>query len=139
MLATLIGALTSRLAGPAATALALALALVAVGQCTAKNAEARRADRAETARDMARANLSTCQTNTRTLETTIAGQNAAIDAFKREGEARAAEIAKARQAARSEAERADKAAATLAKLKPAGIDICARMLAVDEAVKEIGR
>lgn len=139
MIAPIIEALTSRLAGPAATVAAVVLAGVAVSQCSEKNAEARRADKAESARDLAQANLSTCRSNGAALEASLKGQNDALDAFRREGEARGAEVARARQAAAKEAERADRAAATLAKLKPAGVDLCARMLAVDEAVKEIGR
>ncbi|MFN3585204.1 hypothetical protein [Phenylobacterium sp.] len=139
MLATLIAALTSRVAGPAATAVALVLALIAVGQCSEKRAEARRADRAENARDLAETSLATCRSNTRALEASIAGQNAALERLGRETEARTAEIEKARQATRQEAERADKAATALARLKPAGADLCARMLAVDEAVKENAR
>jgi hypothetical protein len=62
-----------------------------------------------------------------------------VDAFKADSDAMAVAVAKARQATRHEAERADRAAAALARFKPAGNDVCARMLAVDAAVKEIGQ
>lgn len=135
----IIGLLTSRLAGPAASIAAVILLALCVGQCTRAVKAEHRADRAEKATVAVRRDLGTCRANGAALEAEIASQNAAVDAFKREGAAKVAEIAKARQATRQEAERADRAAAALKRLKPAGNDLCARMLAVDEAVKEIGR
>ena len=139
MIATIIAALTSRAAGPLGAVLALVLALALAGQCASTHAETRRANRAENALELARTELSSCRFETRSLEASVAGQNAAVDAWRTEGEARAREVEKARQAAKSEAERADRAAAALARLKPVGSDLCARMLAVDEAVKEASR
>lgn len=130
MIPLILGALTSRLAGPVATAGCVVLLALSVGQCT-------RAVKAEHALKGARSQLAACHQNVGALEGSIARQNAEVATWKAEGERRAAEMEKARLAARKEAERADKAADMLAKVKPAGNDVCARILAVDAAVKEI--
>lgn len=139
MIPLALQALTSRLTGPIALFICVLLAFALLGQCQATG-QAKRA-LAKSQKEVARLDrdLGTCRANGAALEAAIAGQNAAVDAFKREGEAKVAEIAKARQATRQEAERADRAAASLKRLKPAGGDVCARMLAVDEAVKEASR
>lgn len=128
--------LTSRAAGPVASVIAILLLFALLGQCQATGSAKRALAKSEDQVVAVKADLSTCKANTSALEASIAGQNAAVDAFKREGDAKAAEAARARQATRHEAERADRAAAALARFKPAGNDLCARMLAVDAAVKE---
>jgi chromosome segregation ATPase len=139
MIATIVGVLTSRLAGPIATTAAVALALALGWQTFHLSMTKGSLERSEKRAETLTTDLRTCRGNTRALEASIASQNEALTAMQREGEARAAEIEKGRQQARKEAERADRAAAALAKLKPAGNDLCARMLAVDEAVKEATR
>lgn len=139
MIAFIIKALTSRAAGPigAAVAVALGLALafahvqLGVTRAALKAAEAK-VERTET-------DLRTCRGNVAGLRASLDAQNAALTAMERDGKARAAEVAKARQATRQEAERADRAVVKLAALEPVGNDLCARMLAVDEAVKEATR
>lgn len=133
------GYLTSKLAGPIASVIAILLFCALLGQCQATGSAKRALAKSEKQVVAVRSDLLTCKANTSALEASIAGQNAAVEAFKADSDARAAEVAKARQATRHEAERADRAAAALARFKPAGNDLCARMLAVDAAVKEIAR
>lgn len=136
MLSAIVGALTSRVAGPAASAVALALALVAVGQCSEKQAEARRADRAEGAARLANQDLTACRGNSARLQAALNDQNASIEAAREEGDRRA----QAAESALAEAERGR--AATEARIKrlltnpPAGIDACARMESADRNVME---
>lgn len=137
MIALIWGALTSRVAGPVATAAAIALAAALAWQTFQLSMTRGALEKAQDRADAVERDLRTCKANTQALEASLAGQNAAVDAWKAEGDARSKRIEEARQEARAEASRADRAAAALAKLKPTGADLCARMLAVDEAVKEI--
>lgn len=139
MIAIALKALTSRLTGPIALFVCVLLAFALLGQCQATGAAKRALAKSQAEVKRLDRDLTTCRANGAALEASIAGQNAAVDAFKRESDVRAKEVAKARQETRQEAERADRAAAALRGLRPAGNDLCARMLAVDEAVKEIGR
>lgn len=136
---SLIGLLTSRIAGPVASFVAVILLAVALSQCSARHAAERQLVNAERALVNARRDLGTCRANTAALEGAVVRQNAAVAAWKAEGEARAAEVAKARLAARKEADRADHAARLLSQVTPAGNDVCSRLLSVDAAVKEIAR
>lgn len=135
----IIAVLTSRLAGPIAAGVGVLLAIaLAVSQIQLHATRADLKAAGERIEALSR-DLGTCRANTAALEASIRGQNAAVAAWKAEGDARAAEVAKARHATREKAARADRAAANLAALKPVGNDLCARMLAVDEAVKETSR
>lgn len=136
MIATIIGALTSRIAGPAATVAAVILAGVAVGQCSEKNAEARRADRAENAAEVATANLSTCRSNVSGLQASIDGQNALLAAKSAEDAQRLAEAGKRLSEAQRGRDGAEARAAALLKNPPAGVDACARAMTAFQAVKE---
>jgi len=135
----ILGALTSRLAGPLASVAAVILLGLAVSQCAGRVKAERSLARAEKQIVAVKRDLGTCRANTAALEAGIRRQNEAVAGWKAEGDRRAALIEKARQQTRKEAERADRAAAALAKVKPAGNDVCARLLAVDEAVREIGQ
>lgn len=139
MIALITKAITSKLAGPIALGLAIVLLTGLVWQSSQLSLTRGELAKADERIETLGRDLSQCRVNIGTLEDAREVQNAALDAFKREGEAKAAEVAKARQASRQEAERADRAAAALRRLSPAGLDVCARMLEVDEAVKELAR
>jgi len=118
----MMGLLFHRFAGPVATAAATILALLLAVVLVQKAAETRRADRAEKRvvavvkeRDRALSDLGACRTNTATLETVIAAQNAAVDRLGKAGDrmARAAETA-VRDARRAGEAHRDAAARTLA-------------------------
>lgn len=136
MIATILAALTSRLAGPIASGLALLFLALALTQCAGKTVQTHRADRAEAALDTARADLTRCQGNARTLEGSIRAQNAAVDTLRAEGDRRAAEAAKAISEAAKGRASAEARAAKLLSRPPAGIDACARAMSAFEAVKE---
>lgn len=131
----IIGLLTHRLTGFFGAGAAIVLA-VALGWQTMQLAGARNALKAVKV-DLVtvKADLRTCQTNRAVLTDAIAARNAEIGRQKAESDRRAADLAKARQSAEKEAQRADRAAAKLAGFRPTGSDVCARLLAVDEAVK----
>jgi uncharacterized protein HemX len=137
MIAAILSALTSRLAGPIASAVAVALAVaLGISQVQLHGARQDR-DRYERQATAARADLSTCRSNAKALSASIDAQNRALAGLKAAGDRKAAEAAKALQAAKSEAEKAKRAAAALASFKPAGADLCARMLDVDDKVRSL--
>jgi low affinity Fe/Cu permease len=110
MIALAWSALTSRIAGPIASAVAVALGLwLAVvliqngglkGEVTARTAE----------RDAAIANYARCQSNRITLETAVSSQNAAVEAWRKEAADRSREAEKAMQRARAGAVEANRRA-----------------------------
>ena len=134
MIATIAGALTSRLAGPVAAAAAIALALVSVGQCSAKNTEARRADRAEATLATELVNLDRCRTNVAGLEASVGAQNARIEAVRAEGQRKTEEAENALAAAQKGRAAVEARVASLLRDRPAGADACARMESADAAV-----
>lgn len=137
MIVAIMGALTSRAAGPLASVLCLVLAMALLGQCSAAGSAKRALAASEKRLVASQRDLGTCRLNVAERDASIDRQNEAVAALERASEARVAEIAKARQVTRKEAERADAAAAQLAKVKPVGIDQCARLLDVDARVREI--
>ena len=114
MLAMLLSAVTSRLAGPIAIAGCAVLALMLVGakletgrvrgDLKAQVAESKRLDAA----------LTTCRGNVTTLEGSLRLQNDAVAAAKTEGERMAANAERAASDARKAREEADKIARRLA-------------------------
>ena len=135
MFAIVWRALTARLAGPVATAAALALLLLCVSQCSGKQAETRRADRAEDSLKTERENLQTCRRNVGALDAAVKRQNAQVDAAGRESAQRlqAAERELA-DALKGKAD-VERRVAALTK-RPAGADACARMESADRNVLE---
>lgn len=135
----MIGLILARLAGPvvgpAATIVAVIALGLAVSQCSGRVKAERLANKAEAARVAAVADLRTCQANRAALTTAIDRQNAAVDALKREGEAKVAESRKAVSAARSVAESHRREAARILAAKPKG-DACS---AADALVLEVVR
>lgn len=119
----LVSLITSRLAGPVASGVAILLLVFGLVQCAEKRHETARADKAEATRKLAEAGLKACQTNRQALEASLATQSAAVDALKRASEARVAQSAKAVSAARAVAEGAHRHAAALMAEKPKG-DLC---------------
>lgn len=110
MIALVWGALTSRLAGPIAAAVAVALAcfLIAV---SLQNVGLKAAVRKATAqRDAAIASYAMCQANRVTLETAVASQNAAIEAARADDARRMREGAEAMRRARAGAVEANRRA-----------------------------
>lgn len=122
----LIGLLTSRIAGPVAGFVAVILLALCLGQCTrAVKAEGKLA-RAQDAAAASARDLATCQTNTTSLRSAIAAQNAAVADLKAQGAARLAVSDKAARDARAVAESLRRRARdVLAEpAPPLGEDIC---------------
>lgn len=84
-------------------------------------------------------NYATCQRNEKTLSDTLTASQFAVDAWKRDGERRDAEVAKARQAAQKSALAAQAAADRLQAFQAKGADVCTRLLEVDKEVRETTR
>lgn len=104
MIGLALSLLTSRVAGPVASVVAVVALGLAVGQCSGRVKAEGKANKAEAARVLAVASLNTCKANVTGLTDAIGAQNDAVEALKREGEARVAESAKAARSARAVAE-----------------------------------
>lgn len=124
MIATIFGALTSRMAGPIATAVAVALALALGWQTFQLSMTKGALKRSQAQVEKVEKDLRTCQSNVATLDEARKRQNAAVAALKRDGDARVAESAKAVSAARKTADGYRKEAARILAAK-AGPDACA--------------
>lgn len=129
------GFITSRLAGPIASAIAALLlaALIWVGiDSLGKNAVIGelRGDKARLTRerDEARSDLSQCRTNRITIEESIRRQNAAVAAAQAEGERRNAELQRAATDARQRATDAQARARAILS-RPGTGDACADAIA----------
>lgn len=135
MLSGIIGALTSRLAGPLATAAAVALALALGWQTVqlhfARSALEEAADRIE---DLNR-DLGQCRANNATLSGSLARQNAALSARSAEDAQRLADAGKRLSEALKGRSDAEARAAKLLKAGPVGIDACARAMDAFDKVK----
>lgn len=107
------------LAYAATLAAALALAF-GVSQCSGRVKAEHRAETAERAVERTARDLRTCRGNTDALKASIAAQNEAVAALKREGEARVAESRKAASQARAVAESYRRSAAVILAAKPKG-------------------
>ena len=107
----IIARLTSKLAGPIASGLCLILALARAWVIVSKNGaldEVRGQIRTVTTeRDNAKADLNQCRANRLTLEEATQRQNAAVDAAKAAGDARAAALTKAADQAKATAQAAN--------------------------------
>jgi hypothetical protein len=134
MLAVAWGFLTSKFAGPAASAVALALALLLIGREAyhdgvhlADHREVatitRARDAAITERDGARRDLGTCKGNASTLQAALDTQNGAVAAVAAAGAARTAAANKALGDARTATLNAQSRIAAIMATKP-GPDTC---------------
>lgn len=103
-----------------ATLAAVVALAFGVSQCSGRVKAEHRAEKAEKAVERTERDLRTCRGNTDALKASIAAQNAAVDALKREGEARVAESRKAASQARAVAESYRKSAAAILAAKPKG-------------------
>lgn len=123
--------------GASAAAVGLGVALLVSG-ARLKDAQAAR-DHLQIAIDQPvtgwAARLTTCQNNTATLQASITGQNAQIDALKAEGVRRTAAAAAALADAQKETVKARANAAEI--MKPlVGVDTCQRVNEADERLLE---
>lgn len=125
--------LTSRLAGPIASTLALVLTLFLVATCTQKAALDRRVDTLTAQIDDPktgwRARLSQCKDNVTVLDAAVAGQNASIAAMKAESDAASARAAEAVKAAQVASTKARRDAVAIMARRPTG-DVCESALAL---------
>lgn len=134
-----IRALTSKLAGPIATGVAILL-LLALAWQTAQLASTRsslkRAESRITALDR---DLSTCRANVSTLDAARKRQNELLAARSAEDAQRLADATKRLSEAQQGRERAEARAAKLLKVGPVGVDACARAMDAFKTVKEQAR
>lgn len=78
--------------------------------------------------------LADCRAEGARLAAALALQNAAVSAMRAEGEARGRALSATLEAAEDEARSADRRAARIAAIEPAGADACARLLDVDRKI-----
>lgn len=135
-MSTLLGLLTSKIAGPIGAGLSLLLLillLTSCGQLKAKDGVIRDQERRITS---LRADLLTCQDNTGKLEASIAAQSASVAAFAEEQARRQREAETAVSEALRGRKDAEARAARLRAHQPQGVDLCARVVSADDAVLE---
>ena len=101
MIALVWSALQSRLAGPIATAVAVALACFLLAASLQVVGLKHKVGKLTAERDAAIANYARCQSNRVTLETAVSSQNAAVEAWRKEAADRSREAEKAMQRARA--------------------------------------
>lgn len=131
--------LTSRLAGPLASGVALLLLVLLVSTCAGKAHQTRRADAAEMALSIAQTDLTRCQDSRKDLEGKIAVQNAAVEGLRHEASIRTAAAENAVTEALKGRAGAEARAAKLLNTPPAGLDACARAMSAFDAVKDAVR
>lgn len=118
------GIITSRLAGPIASGVAVLFMALAVGQCTrALKAEAR-LTKAEATAQRALADFTTCKANHASLEAAQKAQSEAVAALKADSARMVAQSAKEARAARSVAESYRRQATEVMASRPASDDLC---------------
>lgn len=125
---TLIKLITSKLAGPIASGVAvlLAIALLAVSVKAAVTEKTLRdnLDQVTDQRDAALRDFGTCRGNTDRLQAAVDRQNSALNALKTESDRKTAEAEKAASAARAASAKAASSAKAILAAKP-GADMCA--------------
>lgn len=136
MIALALSLITSRIAGPIASVVAVVALGLAVSQCSGRVKAEGNLQKAQSALSVAKASLRTCQTNVTGLTVAIDRQNVAVEALKREGDARVAESAKAARSARAVAESLRRDADRILGVK-VGADACASADAI--ILGEVGR
>ena len=121
--------LTSRLAGPIASGVAVLFMALAVGQCTRAIKAENRVTKAEATAERAMTSLTTCKANTTTLEAALEAQSRAVVGLKAESDRRVAQSTKAARDARAVAESARRHADRVLAMR-APEDVCAGALDV---------
>lgn len=127
--------LTSRLAGPIASALCIILLGLMVGQCSGRLKAEHEWHKAEKVAKQARADLGTCQSNEGALNAALVRQNAAVEAFRQDAAARVAESQKQASAARSVAASYRRQAQAILNAKPKGTACEAADALINEAIQ----
>ena len=110
MIALVWGALQSKLAGPIAAAVAVALACFLLAASLQIVGLKHKVGKLGAERDAAIANYARCQSNRVTLEASIASQNAAVEAWRKEAADRSREAEAAMRRARAGAVEANRRA-----------------------------
>lgn len=134
MIAFLWTALTSRAAGPIASALAILLLGFSGCQTVRLAAVTGQRDAAEQQLADVQSQYDRCKANRSALETSIREQNAEVESFARIQSERVAAAERAAQAAAKGRVDAQLRAAKLLKTQPQGVDACSRFMSADRAV-----
>jgi hypothetical protein len=133
--------LTSRLAGPIASAVASLLAVVAVVLFVLLRQASADAARLDVAINNPESGyvvrLDRCGRNAAALSASLQDQNAKFDALSKDSASRLAEAEAAIARARTAMDKANAQAAVLKSRPPAGVDTCARVLDVDDRFVEL--
>jgi hypothetical protein len=127
--------LTSKLAGPIASVIAILLLFALLGQCQATGSAKRALAKSEKQVVAVKRDLSTCKANTSALKVALDAQNAALAAKSAADAQRLAEAGKGLSEALRGRERAEAKASKLLKAGPVGVDACARAIDAFETVK----
>lgn len=135
----MISLITSRLAGPIASVVAVILLFALLGQCQATGSAKRALAKSEELLVAVRTDLTTCKANTSALTTALEGQNRALAARSAEDAQRLSEAGKRLSEAVRSRESAERRAAKLLNTPPVGVDACARAMDAFETVKEQAR
>lgn len=120
MIALVWGALQSKLAGPIATAVAVALACFLLAASLQIVGLKHKIGKLTAERDAAIANYARCQSNRITLETAVSSQNAAVVAMRDADAQQAADAAKAVSEARRATDDANRRVARIMAARPSG-------------------
>jgi hypothetical protein len=131
--------ITSRMAGPVASVIAILLLFALLGQCQATGSVKRALAKSEKQVVAVRTDLLTCKANTSALTASLDAQNAALTAKSAADAQRLAEAGKGLSEALRGRDRAEARAAKLLKAGPVGVDVCARAIDAFETVKEQAR
>jgi hypothetical protein len=125
----ILSLITSRLAGPIASGVAVLFMALAMGQCTRAIKAEGKVVKAEAVAAKALGDFTTCKANTTTLEAALEAQGRAVAGLKAESDRRVAQSAKAARDARAVAESARRSADRVLALR-APEDVCAGALDV---------
>ena len=125
----ILSLITSRLAGPIASGVAVLFMALAMGQCTRAIKAENRVTKAEAVALQSMARLTTCKGNMATLADAMEAQGRAVAGLKAESDRRVAQSAKAARDARAVAESARRHADRVLAMR-APEDVCAGALDV---------
>ncbi len=139
MIPLILAKLAGPIVGPVATAGCMALGvLLLVSSCENRGLE-RKLEKADQRTAVAVGNYNQCRATREGLEASLKGQNAAVEALRRQGEAVKAELERAARVARADAAKATSRAATIMARRPTGIDACARAMEADRLISEFAK
>jgi len=120
----ILSLITSRLAGPIATGAAVLFLAFGMSQCAGRVKAEKGERRALAGMRLALDQYDRCKANRIVLQDAIASQNEAVEALKREADAKVAESRKAVSEARKTAEAYRKRATIILTEKPQSADMC---------------